>query len=303
MTAPRLSVVIPAYRAERTLPRVLKALAPQVDRPDREVVVVDSTGGQTAAHLERAWPWLRAVGLPDRTLPGRARNLGVSVTRGELLAFLDADTVPEPDWLDELERALGPGAEAVGGAILDGTPGEPWGSVGYTLEFLEWLPSRRPPIGHAASCNLLIRRDVLERAGGFPEDLWPGEDTVLTVPLAQRGTLAFAPRAKVTHLNRTERRAVLAHQRRLGASFVELCDREPVRGARLAVPHLAPLAVLARFASLVFQLLRGPEQGRGAMRQLPRLACGLLAWGTGVAGAGRRSSPRARRPNVDETLH
>jgi len=55
-------------------------------------------------------------------LRGRARNLGTSIARGELLAFLAADTIPASGWLDELERSLVPGVEMVAGAILDGTP-------------------------------------------------------------------------------------------------------------------------------------------------------------------------------------
>lgn len=280
---PKFSVIIPAYNAHATLPGVLRALEPHVAGGDCEVVLVDSSGAANGVRVAQEWPWAQLVCPDQRTLPGRARNLGAAVARGELLVFLDADTIPAPGWLAELERALTPGVELVSGAILDGSPDSPWGTVSYMLEFLEWIPERRTSPGHAASCNMLLRRAVFEREGGFPEDLWPGEDTVFSVPFAVAGTLAFARGAQVTHLNRTARREVLAHQRRLGASWVEVCSRVTVPGGRLAVPHLALLAVLGRCYSLARQLREYPgAPQRRPMRHGLLLLLGLLAWGTGV---------------------
>jgi len=281
-----ISVIIPAYRAQATLPLVLDALEPQVAAPDREVVVVDS-GGTGDPGISSRWPWVRLLAVPDRMLPGRARNLGASVTRGELVAFLDADAIPQPGWLDALESALDDEVEMVAGAVLDGTPEAAWGTVSYALEFLEWVPERRTPLRHAAGCNLLVRRAAFERAGGFAEDLWPGEDTVLSAPFANSGRLAFAPGAQVTHLNRIERREVLVHQRRLGASWVEACSRVPLPGGKLAVPRLAPVAVAGRVWSLVRQLRRSPGSFRRVALRGPQLGVALLAWGSGVARAQR----------------
>ena len=61
----------------------------------------------------------------------------------------------------------------------------------------------------------MIKREALERAGGFPEDIWPGEDTVLTAPFADNRRLAFVPTAQVTHLNRIA--AATDHQVEQGA--------------------------------------------------------------------------------------
>lgn len=279
---PRTSVIIPAYRAQATLPLVLDALAPQINGNGRELVLVDSTGTDEGASIRRRWPWARVVAVTERMLPGRARNLGVSVAGGELLAFLDADTIPEPGWLDELERAMSPAVEMVAGAVLNGTPHDRWGTVAYMLEFLEWLPERRGPLQHGPGGNLLIRRDTFERSEGFPEDLWPGEDTVFTAPFAARGVLAFAPRAQVKHLNRIRRREVLAHQRQLGTSWVRACARVPLPGGRFANSALAPAAVAGRVAPIMSHLRR--QQGSVAHRasHAPLLAAGLLAWGVGV---------------------
>lgn len=277
---PQISVVIPAYEAWRTLPQVLDALAPQV--AGREVILVESSGGTGAAVLARTHPWLNVVALPQRCLPGRARNIGVERARGETLAFLDADTVPSPGWLDALEASLVDGVDAAGGAILNGTPWHPVGTAGYLLEFTEWLPNRREPLGHAASANLVVRRPALEAVGGFPEDLFPGEDTLVTFAIARRGCLAFAPHARVTHLNRTSGREFFRHQRRLGAAFAAVCNRSDFPHRRFGRFPLALLAPALRVLSLARRVRGSAAEAVQTVAFLPVILLGLLGWTAGV---------------------
>lgn len=298
-----IAVIVPAWRAWATLPTVLDALAPQVaGRPGRQAVVVDSSGDDTPERIRRRWPWVQVVALADRTLPGRARNLGVSATAAELLAFLDADAVPAPGWLDALEAALGAGWAAVAGAVANGTPASRVGTAMWVLEFSEWLPGRRGRPGHAASCNLAVRREVLRQAGGFPEDLWPGEDTVLSVPLAREGRLGFAPDALVWHLNRTGRRDLVAHQVRLGASFRSVCAAVPFPWGWVARRPLAPVAAGMRALALGRRVAGSREGRRAALGAAPWVAVGLAAWAAGLAlgpveggGGGPRGGRRGRR--------
>jgi glycosyltransferase involved in cell wall biosynthesis len=93
-----ISVVIPAYRAP-TLSAVLDALEPQARAAGCEVIVIESTGAEAAQRLREDRPWVRVLAPAERTLPGRARNLAAGVASGELLAFLDADAIPEAGWL------------------------------------------------------------------------------------------------------------------------------------------------------------------------------------------------------------
>jgi len=288
MTAVRTTVIVPAYQAWATLPATLAALRPQVERPDRELVLVESTGTATADELQQRWPWAHVLSLGSRTLPGTARNLALEHAHGELIAFTDADAIPEPDWLDELERALGPDVDAVAGAVVNGTPGSAVGTSGYLLEFGAWLPGRRGAPPHGATCNLLVRRDALERLGGFRSDLWPGEDTVVTFRLGEQGRLAFAPQARVSHLNRTRFLDLLRHQYRLGASFSAVC-REidfPLRSAtRLPFSLVAgPL----RVPSLWVRLARWRALPRGHPRLLPLALAAGGAWSAGLTTAAVR---------------
>jgi Glycosyl transferase family 2 len=290
--AVRTSVVIPAYRAWSTLPLVLDALAPQLDR-SREVILVESGGELPAEDPERRWPWLQVVHLPRRALPGEARNRGVERAAGATIAFIDADAVPARDWLDRLEERLTEGVDAVAGAVINGTPQSAVGTAEYLLEFSEWAPGGRRPLRHAATCNLLVRRRRLEAEGGLSEDLRTGEDTALTAPIAAEGRLAFAPRALVRHLNRTRIVPFLANQRRLGRGFVEVCGRVRFHHGWVSRGPGLVLAVPLRLLALVERTRARPVGLGAAVRAAPPLLAGLAAWMAGILEAARRNRGNA----------
>jgi GT2 family glycosyltransferase len=277
-----LSIVIPSYRAADTLPGVLRALEPQVRGRGREVVLVDSSGDGSARRVCTDFPWVRLIEQPERTLPGRARNIGAREAQGELLAFVDADVVPEPDFVDALERELSPGVDLAVAAVCNGTPRSPTGTAGYLLEFLDFAPFRKKPPLHGAACAFLVRRSAFERVGGFPEDLWPAEDTVFSLKVTERAPLAFVPNARVSHINRRGLRPYLAHQRMLGASFRHAARRANLPGGRFAAPPLVLLAGPLRLLSLALRLGRHPREAVTAVVLAPWLALGLAAWSAGA---------------------
>jgi GT2 family glycosyltransferase len=285
LPVPVVCVIIPAYRSWATLPRVLDALESQIDARRHEVVVVENSGDHSAHRLEQ-WPWVRVIELAQRTLPGRGRNLAIASTDSELLAFLDADSVPDRGWLERLTNALSVDVDAVVGTIRNGTPRSPTGTAQYFLEFSDWLPGGRTTPIHAPTCNLLVRKAVLLRAGGFPEDLWPGEDTVVTVAIARAGRLGVARDASVCHLNRTGWREFIRHQRRLGAAYVEVCQRADFPHPQFGRPAMAPLAVLLRLGALGIRVIRTPRLAARALLVSPWIVAGAVAWGAGIVRPG-----------------
>jgi GT2 family glycosyltransferase len=284
-----ISVIVPAFQAWETLPKVLEALASQVQRPDREAIVIVSSADGRAEELAEQFPWATVVAFSERLLPGRARNHGTGLAKGDLVAFIDSDAIPSEHWLDELERSMSRAVDAVTSPVLNGTPWHPVGTSGYLLEFVEWLPGRRRPPRHGATCSLLVRRLYLEEVGGFLEDIFPGEDTILTYPMAQKGRLGYAPRANVSHLNRTSLSSFLQHQVRLGTSFVALCDKLDFPHSVVTRAWAIPFAPLLRLVALGLAVRRNPREALQVVLYLPVIVLGLLFWTRGLI-KGRRGS-------------
>jgi glycosyltransferase involved in cell wall biosynthesis len=103
---PGVSVVIPAYNAESTLAETLGSVFAQT-YGDFEVLVVDDGSADATATVAAASgdPRVRVISVPNGGV-SRARNRGVEEASAELIAFLDADDLWEPDKLERQVSAL-----------------------------------------------------------------------------------------------------------------------------------------------------------------------------------------------------
>lgn len=243
--APRVAVILPAYRSEGTVDACLTALAAQTFR-DFETVLVDSDpAGRSAAVAESRHPWVRVLRQPQRLLPHAARNIGVRHTRGELLVFSDPDIYTSPDWLERLVRAYGMGGRVVVGAL--DCYGTRWLERGMHLcKFAKWLPGGVPrAVDMSPTGNMLVARADFERAGGLPGDLLLG-DVELSRRLQALGLdLAFEPAAVGCHHHTYGLGAFLRERYERGVLFGELragwWQRRPLRlGLALAWTLLPP---------------------------------------------------------------
>ena len=193
-------MVVPTHRRPDRLARLLDALAHQTLAPDRfEVVVVDdASGDRTGSVLEAC----RSSGLRLEVLtqernrgPAVARNRGWRAARADLLAFTDDDCVPEPGWLEAgLDALTGhPNRGVMQGRTVPAEHG-PTGRWVVRREVAE-------PSPWFEACNVFYRREALEEAGGFDEDIgWFGEDTAAGWGAVDAGwQRGFAADAVVVH--------------------------------------------------------------------------------------------------------
>lgn len=211
---PSVSVVIATRRGGELLERCVDSVLDQ-DYPKSkyEVIVVSDVPGVMA--MERNHPPVRAVSAYVK--PGAKRNLGAREARGEILAFCDDDVVVGRNWLRRLAlHFTDDEVGVVGGVNLtppDATLREQ--CSGYVLSsFLGSLAMRSrytPDVSspRAASeidlisCNMAVRKEVHERTGGFPEDLWPNEENVFCHVVGKAGyRLVYDPHAVVWHRRR-----------------------------------------------------------------------------------------------------
>ena len=201
-----VSVVVPAYNSAAYLRRCLESLAAQTyPRNHYEVIVVDDgSKDDTAAIAEdfaRAWEG-RLIVLRERNGgPARARNKGAEAASAALVAFMDADCVAAPDWLDALTETLGD-SDAVGvGGPLANVSSRDW--VSRYLDACSFYRHRvrRGRVEYLLTQNAMYRRSALIQLGGFVERQVVGaEDVDLSLRLTQAGhSLLLAERGTVTH--------------------------------------------------------------------------------------------------------
>jgi GT2 family glycosyltransferase len=201
-----VTLVIPVRGTLGLVVPLLDALEPQAKDADttvRVVVVDDANGVPLAADLEeRAYRHLTldVVRREANGGPGASRNTGFDLVDTPWVAFLDADVVPAPDWLERLTAIVGAddppdvieGRMAVGGD-------EPATPFAHATEAV-------PPEQRVAA-NLIFRSEVLRAAGGFDERFYdPGrrvhfrEDAELAFRLEAEGRrFAYEPDLLVVH--------------------------------------------------------------------------------------------------------
>jgi GT2 family glycosyltransferase len=111
---PSVSVIVVHYEQPVQLARTLRALTEQTHPAARREVIVVDDGSADPPAVPADTTLLRQADAGAR--PGAARNLGAAHARGDVLCFLDADTAPEPEYLEALTRlpALAPEAVTVG---------------------------------------------------------------------------------------------------------------------------------------------------------------------------------------------
>jgi GT2 family glycosyltransferase len=288
MTA--VSVVIASLNSRATLFDCLDALRPQL-ADDVEVVLADSSDDGTDRLVRERAPWARLVHSERRLAPGAARNRGVAAARGEIIAFLDADCVPAPDWIARLRQAQEEHGPVVGGAV-DNANRESWvGWVYYLCEFAAWMPDQPAgPMSEIPTCCLSVRKSVLDRVGPFREHGYCS-DTAFHWRLARHGIRAhFDPRVRVSHVNPSRYSRILAKMRMHGQAFARMrCEEKELSRSRalllLLGSPLLPAVLLWRRWKHVSRVGR---HGAAFLACAPGLVGALAAWsvGEGIGYAG-----------------
>jgi GT2 family glycosyltransferase len=199
----RISVVVVTLGHSAVFERCLAALESGLRKPD-ELVVVDQSGDSLVDVLEaRTVQRVRASGLGI----SRARNLGAEAASGDALAFTDDDCVPDESWLEALASA---GGDAATGRILpldDERDGLVAVSSRTSTEHRLFAGTGDSlPWDAGSGGNLLVRRELFERLGGFDSRFGPGahyraaEDVEFLERILRSGaTIAYTPAAVVYH--------------------------------------------------------------------------------------------------------
>jgi rhamnosyltransferase len=205
-----ISIVIPVRNEAQNLGRCLDGIRSQAIAEEVEIVVVDSGSTDGSVEIARSWG-ARVHEIPPHEFNhGGSRNLGASLSRGELLAFITGDAYPVDDrWLERLTRSLReePDVAGVYGAQLPHAGARP--PECYFLNFLYGTsPRRQHARGHEelsmdttlfSNVNAAMHRHIWERFP-FAGDIVMSEDQEWSRRVLLAGyTIAYEPDAAVRH--------------------------------------------------------------------------------------------------------
>ncbi|HVV89014.1 MAG TPA: glycosyltransferase [Solirubrobacterales bacterium] len=314
MSPPTISVVVCGYTTERlpVMREGVRALLAQTIAPRQVIVVVDHAPELLEACRHE---WGEGVEVVASARPQGlcgARNTGVEASTGDVVAFLDDDAVPAPDWIERLGAAYcDPEVIGVGGAIvprwLDGRPRwfpreYDW-VVGCTHSGMPRVPT---PVRNLVGANMSFRRSALIELGGFRDKLGRvgantagAEETDLCIRARQRWprrTILFEPAATVDHVVPPARAGLTYFRRRClgeGRSKAILSglvgSGDGLEAEREYVRRTLPLGFLRGLGDG----LRGEA---GGLERAAAIVYGLLVTGYGYATGLRMRPGRERSP-------
>jgi len=210
---PRVSVVVCSFNGSRTIRQCLQGLE-EVRYPNFEVIVIDDGSTDGTGKIAREYD-VRVIHTPNRGLSS-ARNTGLATATGEIIAYLDDDACPDPDWLSYLVDTFQKmNCAGVGGPnipFLD--DGNVAACIGLTLGRPTHVLLSDREAEHIPGCNMAFRRDRLQAIGGFDTQFRVAGDDVDVCWRLQNsgGKLGFSPAAMVWHHCRKTVRAFWKQQ-------------------------------------------------------------------------------------------
>lgn len=205
-STPFVSVVIPAHNEAAYLRQCLNSVLSQTYPHDRmEVLVVDNDSTDATPHIARELLHAEGRGTVLHKSGGTiaaVRNHGWHNAKGDILAFLDGDSVVEPEWLSTGLQLLHSDVDisGVGFVIAQPESTESWVERTWFHISSSGKHSGTKTISWLSSFNLLLRRDYFELVGGFDASLVTCEDADLGNRLSAISRLVLSDRCRVQHL-------------------------------------------------------------------------------------------------------
>jgi glycosyltransferase involved in cell wall biosynthesis len=296
---PLTSIVVCAYSAER-LPQLQETIASLEGQtyPAREIVLVVDNNPPLLQQLVRMYASrIRIVPNSGRRGLADARNTGIGLASGEILAFIDDDAAAEPRWLEHLvESYRDPAVIGNGGRIIPVWEGEPppW----LAPEFL-WVigcsyqgMQVSGPLRNVIGCNMSFRSSVFETVGTFNSGIGRlrnqplgGEETEICIRALKHWPdkkIVYASNAVVHHHVSRSRQTVKYFARRC---YFEGVSKVIVRRLWGSAGTSSEFKYLSQaIPSALVRNLGDAISMRDVTGSLSRV--GMIALGVGAVGAG-----------------
>ncbi len=220
---PMVSVVVPAYNAERTIGPLLDSLF-EAHYPGLEVIVVNDGSKDRTKEIVERYP-VRLIDQPNRGASA-ARDAGLRSATGDIVAYVDSDVVVTREWLGNLVQAFEDPAVAAATGRTIFLRNEKCTSWCRSLDIERRNAGRKTFTRLANGPNSAFRKPVLLEVGGFDPRWYHAEDTEVSYRISQRGYLIrYVPESIVHHVPEEDWRNYLRKRYRDAKAFTRMLMR------------------------------------------------------------------------------
>jgi glycosyltransferase involved in cell wall biosynthesis len=209
----KISIVVAAYNERDNLEDLIPSFVKYEIPEKAEIIVVDSGSDDTLEYFVDK-PFIKYIRNWKRLFAGEARNLGIKNASGDVIAFLDADTIVLEGWFEELLKSAKE-HDIVAGAAPS-LPGQksrlPRVSIMIDGQDITW-----------PTCNIFYKKKVLDTVGGFQVGMLGAEDVHLNYRCVKAGfKIVYNPQMKVYHKHRSTWKGFIKQSYRDGYARAEL---------------------------------------------------------------------------------
>ena len=166
----RLSIIIPAYNEEAYLPATLDAIN-TARTLDAEVIVVDNMSTDATRQIAEEHG-ARVITETERNI-GKVRNTGADATTGDILVFIDADSIVRPGVFEKIVDAMSDDRCIGGSGAVEFEPIENRTLIRWHMKLYPIFGALMKMQGGALQ---FCRRDIFHELGGFDTTIYVGED-------------------------------------------------------------------------------------------------------------------------------
>lgn len=195
---PKVTVVVPTLNEEKYIESCLKSIKGQSYRP-HEIIVCDGNSEDRTRQIAKKYA--TKVIIEKRRSAAAERQKAANIAKGEIIAFIDSDTIAEKDWLRKIVEGFKPGTVAVYGRVLmrDGTSIDNALARLFTpyIRFTDLIG--RPAV---AGMNMAVRKDAFQRIKGFNLKLKTAEDIDLFNRIKAQGRISYVDAITYTSARR-----------------------------------------------------------------------------------------------------
>jgi glycosyltransferase involved in cell wall biosynthesis len=200
---PRVSVVIPALNEEKHIEACLLSVRTQTLKP-LEIIVCDGNSEDRTREIARKHA--DKVVIEKKRTAAAERQKGAMLAKGDIIAFIDSDSIADPKWLEQTAKAFSDRrVSAAYGPVLifDGSSVDRFMSRYVFNQYIRLSHALGKP--SPAGINMAVRRSAFLKVKGFDISLKTMEDIELFKRLAAIGKIAFCPGAVFTSARRLKK--------------------------------------------------------------------------------------------------